>query len=211
MVRYYIGYERGPWFLGDISQNSLGLRLMFLGVVALLTVLGFVVLLFRFVQRVTLRRIFVFIFVISVMLSLIVSNGQLIRWGNVRRANAALPRFVAAASVLVDEWPSSSDGARRVMLPVIGQALVSAEMPNRFWLVDSRGFPFHEDFGGEIERSNGGVIYFGLAGAWDYRIEYHPNGSMPNSYASIIRGDLELREAIPLQEDRWYLVRYRQL
>jgi len=217
VVRLHVGLEQvdadpafvaaGFWDMmwdGVRSWDSLGPRLLFFAVLAITAVVSSVLMLVQFLRRGTIRQMLLIVFVMSAWLSLWVSYGQLHEWTVLRRARIALPRFESAAISLSQHWPREN-GA----LPEAGSFYTYPDKhPNLLLLHGRRGYPIREDFGYQIERSEQGAIRFKLSGAFDCQIECHPPGSKPASYTTSFDSTMTLREAIQLNDEGWYLVRY---
>lgn len=191
---------------GVRGWDALGPRLLLFGSLAALAVVSAVVALAQFFRQLTLRRMFMLVFMIAAWLSIWTGYGQVNEWSVVRRANSELPRFASVAERLIDQWPT----ANGTMLETGEYYAQPIERPDHLWLRGG-GYAIREGFGHEIERSNAGAIRFTLNGATGYQIEFHPTGSVPSSYTTSNEAPLQMRDAIPLDIDGWFLVRYADI
>jgi hypothetical protein len=112
--------------------------------------------------------------------------------------------FEPAATSLRTDWPADDDQRDAV------GAFMAYPQPNPTMLLllapkeGAAGRRFSA-----VERSPAGALRFELMGAesgdW---LEWHPTGSVPQSFISGLRGDYQLIRAAPLR-DGWYAARYR--
>jgi hypothetical protein len=182
--------------------DALGPRAFFMGCLFWLLGMSFALLVFHAYQTVSRRRLLIFATLITTWLSLWWFFWPLQHWAEVRRAKHAIPRFEAAAVALVREWPTSQG-----TLPEAGEFYVPKSTPNLLRFRGFRGYPTHEDFGHEIERSDNGAILFSLNGAMLSKIEYYPDGSKPGEYTSAYGYRMVPIRVDPLGRQNWYLVR----
>ena len=184
------------------AWDALGPRLFLFRTLSFLLVASFSLMIVDFARRATIRRMLVFVFSISAWLAIWTCYTDISSWSVLRRANRELPRFESLAQTLLQQWPTKNGTHAET-----GDYYVSSKNPNVLML-PGRGYPVHEDFGHEIERSTSGQLRFALSGAADYKIEYHPLGFKPSSYKSIYGNTLSLQKSEPLQSANWFLVRY---
>lgn len=207
-VRCHIGLKRNAafdsmWILVS-SWGSLGPRILLFAILVVIAVASSLAMILRLVPRATVRRMLMLVLVICTWLSLFVSYRPIHEWAVLRRARIALPRFEAAAHVLSRHWPTK-DG----VLPGAGAFYAYPEdHPDILLLHGNPRYPVRESFGYRIERSDDGTIRFSLYGAIDRQVEFHPGGSRPASYKSSLGDDMTLQEAVRLDGNHWYLVRY---
>jgi hypothetical protein len=160
-------------------------------------------LILQFLRHATIRRMMLTVLVLCAWLSLWASYGRLYEWGAIRRMRSALPRFELAADAFSQHWPTEKGS-----LPEIGACYAPTRAPNLLWVPKPAQYPIREDFGPFISRSDKGAIRFRLLDSTHRQIEFHPEGSVPTSYAMPLWGSyLTIDEAIQLK-DHWYFVRY---
>lgn len=187
------------------GRDRLGPRLMLfvaLAGVAIIAAMGVMV---HFTRRGTIRRMLAIVCIVSVWLAFWSSYDRLYEFAAVRHARRELPRFRAVAAELSRHWPTEhgtlDDAGKYYAYP--------DEHPNLLAFYQRRGYQRRLDFGHLIERSDEEALRFTVNGPAEYQIELHPSGSEPKSYTSGLGSPLTMRSAIPLDEDGWWLVRYR--
>lgn len=217
VARYTVGLQHlepapsavayGLWDMmwdGVRSWDSLGPRLLLFALLGVTGAASFSLMLIQFRRRATIRRMLLTVLVICVWLSLWSSYDRLNEWAVLRRVRSALPRFEIVAKSLSQDWPTENG-----TLPEAGAFYVyPTRRPSLLFLSAGDGYPIREDFNYLVERSEKGALRFDLTGATDCKLEFHPDGSTPTSYATRLSGArMRVGEATRLKE-HWYLVRY---
>lgn len=187
-----------------LQWNLLGARLA--GLVILFTVcivsIGLVFL--TVALRPTPYRLVTCAITVVMWVCLLISLDTIEWWRLKRQVKHLLPEFVNAGEKLTYQWPTTPGE----IVPGI-EFTVSATHPNVLMVRTPPSFPSHVTFGHLVQRSSRGVLRFGLAGAPDSNVEYHPEGTAPGPFVS------EYGYASPQctlsteLADHWFLVKYQ--
>jgi hypothetical protein len=188
----------------QLTARLLGLGLV--GVLALGSAIGIFVSLFlgsRAHRRV--RSWLAFTVLVSAWLTLSVTWRELAWQSQIVRLKWNLTGFEAVAESLRTDWPAA-DGERMDIGPFMAYPHGS---PRVLLLLSPPTIVQSTVTISAIEHSASGGLRFQLtgneSGAW---LEWHPSGSVPESFVGGLMTDYHLERSAPLATD-WFLVRYR--
>jgi hypothetical protein len=155
--------------------------------------------------RRSLKAWLAFTALVSAWCALCVSCPSLCWFGQTVRLRGEVPAYAALAQELRDHWPGE-DGDSPTLGPFLAYPLGN---PQTLLLIGVANVPGGAPVAA-VERSVNGALRFQLAGAeagaW---LEWHPEGSAPESFIGGLQTPYELLRQAELQPG-WYLVRYRE-
>jgi hypothetical protein len=191
--------------IDDVSDwRFLGVRTLSLAVIVTLTNLFFA-LIFGPAKFRRVRSWLALTALVAGWLALAVGWPDLAWQGKQWRLARQIEAFEPAAASLRQDWPAD-DGRREAV-----GAFMAYPQPNPTMLLLLAP---PEDDGAKrlfsaVERSPEGALRFELMGGdegdW---LEWHPAGSVPQSFMGGLQGDYQLRRTAPLR-DGWHVSRYR--
>jgi hypothetical protein len=154
----------------------------------------------------TRMRVAVAAIVVVPWMLLIGGHRTIIGHGLYRQATRLLPEYQKAATILQRRWPNADED-----LPIGDDYWTSSATPTAIHAVSKKAaYSMSAHIYGHIERTDGGVLRFGITGHAYEKIEYHPNGSEPHSYIFTYWGfpaRSKLLRSRKLSEG-WYLAEY---
>ena len=148
-----------------------------------------------------LRSWFAFTLLVAAWLAVVVGWRELAWQGQRLRLRMDLDTFDTLAHSLRQDWPQT-DGERSGL----GSFMAYPQGTPQMLLVLK---PQSDPPVSAVERADDGTLGFELrddeSGAW---LEWHPKGSMPQTFVGGLEAEYDLGRAAPLGRG-WYLVRYR--
>jgi hypothetical protein len=147
-----------------------------------------------------------FTFLVAVWLTLAVSWRELSWQSQVVRVRRQLSGFESVAALLRSDWPDS-DGERDEIGPFMAYP---RGRPRTLLLLTSPTIAHASASISAIERATTGGLRFQLTGSEpDAWLEWHPWGSVPDSFRGGLMTDYVLERSAPLSRG-WFVVRYRE-
>lgn len=174
-------------------------------VVAITSTIGlFLGLFFGSTPNRRIRSWFAFTLLLAAWLALFVSWQEFAWRGQAFRLQNRLAGFEAVAESLRSHWPDT-DGERQHLGPFMAYPIGHSTM---LMMLGTPQVPHTRTSFSSVERGPDGALRFELIGdepgAW---LEWHPPGSVPQSFVGGLEENFTLIRFAPLGDD-WYLARY---
>jgi hypothetical protein len=188
------------WYAGRI------LALAIVGVLAAASAVGiFLGLFFGATAHRRVRSWFAFTLLLAAWLMLFVSWQEIAWRGQAFRLHHRLDGFETIAESLRAEWPAI-DGDRPQMGPFMAYPI---GQPTMIMMLKTAAVPGTRTSFASVERGDDGSLRFELIGdepdAW---LEWHPTGSVPQSFVGGLGNEYQLERYAPLRQG-WFLARYQ--
>lgn len=189
-----------PWYIGRV------MLLRLIGILVAGSAFGiFLGLFFGAHSHRRLRSWFAFTMLIAAWLTLFASWRELAWQGQALRLVGRLAGFETIADDLRKDWPTI-DGERTHIGPFMAYPI---GQPTMIMMLTTPEVPNTRTSFSSVEQGDGGILRFELVGdepgVW---LEWHPPGSVPQSFVGGLMNNYLLERYSPLT-DRWYLVRYQ--
>ncbi|MCA9017028.1 MAG: hypothetical protein KDA77_16980 [Planctomycetaceae bacterium] len=190
----------------QIKWDSIGKRVISIYVLLSVGIFATFIVFFLALRRLTLKRSIVCMALLAAWLLLYWGQNTLNYGCTQRQIMSIFPQFEQVGMALHRQWPTES-----------GEILPGKKFfvwPEKYpgVLAIPRGiegaYPYYEDFGFNITRGETGIIRLELAGAYDFIVEFYPNGTTPTQYVSGFGNPSSPVASVTSLSKKWFLVRY---